>query len=563
MLKLSKEQNENLFYPLAKTLQKFNETGDSQHLAELIYQFISHVSSALFSDYFHHLSYTHQSTEIEDFLFQNPEVDLDFHIRLISFLISTHPIDQDYIHPNLKLLEMTFWEEVEHMRIFYRITQQGSYLISRQELKKCQKILLLSLERFKSFTCSPILLLQNGSCHLINGRYPKEVKTPEGLTDGVYFQKESGEYFSLEPAYNHKSKKFTSFRFLNQSRWKKEAPFEKAYIRFEQELQGKLSFEEITRHHPHYYLPYRIQAPIKSFIKGKDERLLCVGVAGMGKTALMTHFEKIGNIQNSIVLKYFVKHQTLWQSSSTFIRYFYQQIKMHLPEITLSPPEPEENLSLFFEDLLEEISDLDYPPIFILVDNLDEAYTPFLPEEESLFDLLCREFPEGFKIVAMSRTGFFGHSYLRDRTLELTPLSTRETQRFCKELDKDSGSRWKEYEKADGNPLLIKEMLKQNTNKWWELPGIESYFRELFIRYSNSQNIKILSNLVQPQNGISHHDLVSQSGLISPLVDRQIEKIRPLLQFSEKENSIRLFHPVFQEYLKQLLENLPFPKKSE
>ncbi|MEK7483737.1 MAG: hypothetical protein AABZ60_05325, partial [Planctomycetota bacterium] len=351
---------------------------------------------------------------------------------------------------------------------------------------------------------------------------------------------------------------FASFQFLQQPDWKMQPRFKTNFERYQQELQGHLDFSNLEKQHPQYFLAYRIQVPLKTFFKKTEERLLCLGGPGLGKTALSVHLEKICSLKNYLVIKYFVQYQTLFQSASTFIRYFHYTLSQHIA-LAWTLPKEEAKLMDFFLEMLKLLAKQNKTFLLIL-DNLDDAIEPFLPGEESLFNLICREFPGNFKIIVTAHSDFFGQNYLADRLLELLPLTAQENQRFLKDLGhKQSKEAEKKFQIAEGNPLILSEMFAWDQPNLNALPSLESYFRKLFIRYSTALNLKIFLILVQYPQGISLAELSKQLHCLSPVLSRQIKGIKPLLQgFHHK---IRFFHPLFHEYLQQLLQNLPFPKK--
>lgn len=555
---LATQEYEALFFPLAKSFQNFQTTQTSEDLARLIEKLISHIALCLFTEYYHYS--LQECREIEDFLFQEHQIDLNFQIRLTTLLVATHPIHEPYLHPDLKLLEMTFWEEVEQMRQFYPIATRGSYLISVQELKKCQKLVRLSIDRFRSFLEQPILLVEENKSFLLNGICPQETKASTTLAPGIYFQQSEEKWVSLSPGYKESpAPEFQVFSFFQDPSWKKGVRFQKSFERYQRESKGKLDFTPIFKQHPHYVMSYRYQTPLKTFLKKAEQRMVCLGEPGVGKTALLVHLEPICKLKNHIVVKYFVQYQTLLQSSSIFIRYFYEVLSNHFAFRWKLPKEDAELLD-FFQEMLKFLNEQG-KPILLVIDNIDDAMTPFFPGEESLFELISREFPPNFKIILSARSSFFGMPYLADRWLEILPFSLMEGQRFLKELGLKKAHSEEILAQALGNPLILLEM--QNWEQWKleALPSLQSYFRKLFIRYSTANNLKLFLALLEKPEENSFQQLVQSLGRLSPLILKELEKIKPLVQ--KKENHLQFFHPLFYQYLKRLLTNLPFPKKGD
>jgi hypothetical protein len=200
----------------------------------------------------------------------------------------------------------------------------------------------------------------------------------------------------------------------------------------------------------------------------------------------------------------------------------------------------------------------------LVIDNVDEALTPFFPEEESLFDLLCHEFPSGWKMITTSRSPLF--PYVKDRLLELKPFSKLESQRFCKELQKTEKTDKKNqsssevnlfslFERAEGNPLVLQKMFQNSFQDSQKLVELEWYFRKLFIRYSNAKNLKIFALLTYSEKGLTHDELAEGTGWLRPLIYRQISAMLPLLKFRKVVFSsfIVYFTPTSPNFLKIFL----------
>ncbi|MFP4497655.1 MAG: hypothetical protein ACLFQV_05540 [Vulcanimicrobiota bacterium] len=393
----------------------------------------------------------------------------------------------------------------------------------------------------------------------LKGVNPKEVQRKKSYQLGsVYLQDNEAEKtlrlnLLARPADNKWGLKFNNF-LENRKDYKKVMQtknLKQEIAEYRNLLGGKPRFEKKELFSFDDLPLGGLQEQLTDAIEGASRKILVESYPGGGKTLLVAGFERLFDISDFVIAKYYLEGNHLLSSTTLFSRFFYRQLNNCLEQ-----PYPVYLEGKAWADFKARVSRdfvLSNKKLLLIVDSIEYGFKTFSREKTSIEEFLSYDFPGNLTILMTTRIGYYPRKF--DLKIKIPDLTSNETEEFFA----DSGIPLGKIEELNkfygGQRGYLMDFMGDRLIQLDKIPErIIENFKGLLYRYNffNPVREKIIRCIADNKRAISLNDIAGHIKIPAPIVLQHLNEIHPILRIQRKEEIFRysLFIPAFADFIR-------------